>query len=83
MFIISFIERYLILQVFLWYLDGVVLDSVSAPLVGDLLGYELFEDEEQQLIVVPTEGKVASKRLDRNTDNRLYKNIKSGSIGDF
>lgn len=83
MFIISFIKRYLILQVFLWYLDSVVLDSISAPLVGDPLGYQLFEDEEQQLIVVPTEGQVASKRLGRNTDNRLYKSIKSGSIRDF
>lgn len=61
---ILFIKCYLILQVFLWNLDGVILDSVSAPLVGDLLRYQLFEDEEQQLIVVPTEGQVTSKRLD-------------------
>lgn len=59
-------ECYLILQVFLWNLDSVILDSISAPLVGDLLCYQLFENEEQQLIVVSTEGQITSKRLDKN-----------------
>lgn len=57
------------MQVFLRYLDGVVLDSVSVPLVGDLLGHQLLEDEQQQLVVVPAEGQVTGKRLDRNTNN--------------
>lgn len=63
----SFMCRYLILQVLFWYLDGVVLDSISVPLVGDLLGHQLFEDEEQQLVVVSAEGQVTSERLHRNT----------------
>lgn len=62
-------HRYLILQVFLCDLDGVVLDSVSVPLVGDLLGNQLLQDEEQQLVVVSAEGQVASERLDRDKQN--------------
>lgn len=60
---------YLILQVLFCDLDGVILDSVSVPLVGHLLGHQLFEDEEQQLVVVSAEGQVSSERLDRN---RIY-----------
>lgn len=67
-------SRYLFLQVFLWYLDGVVLDSVSVPLVGDLLGHQLLQDEEQQLVVVPAEGQVTGKRLDgKNRQHRGYR----------
>lgn len=82
MFISSFINCYLILQVFLGYLNGVVLDSISVPLVGDLLSHQLLKDEEQQLVIVPAEGQVAGKCLDRNTDNTDVINIKSGSIRD-
>lgn len=59
---------YLVLQVFLRYLDGVVLDSVSVPLVGDLLGHQLLKDEEQQLVVVSAEGQVTSECLHRETE---------------
>lgn len=72
------------MQVFLRYLDGVVLDSVSVPLVGDLLGHQLLEDEQQQLVVVPAEGQVAGKRLDRNTDNTsLNKTSNQDAIRDL
>lgn len=59
------VSQYLILKIFFWDLDGVVLDSVSVPLVGDLLGHQLFEDEEQQLVVVSAEGQIAAERLSR------------------
>lgn len=72
MFINSKKKCYLILQVFFWYLDRVILESISTPLVGDLLGYQLFKDEEQQFIVVPTEGQVRSKRLQTNIDNTNF-----------
>lgn len=56
-------RSYLILKVLLWNLHRVVLDAVAASLVRRLLGYQLFEDEEQQLIVVPAEGQISSKGL--------------------
>lgn len=59
------VSQYLILKIFFWDLDGVVLDSVSVPLVGNLLGHQLFEDEEQQLVVVSAEGQIAGERLSR------------------
>lgn len=59
------VSQYLILKIFFWDLDGVVLDSVSVPLVGDLLSHQLFEDEEQQLVVVSAEGQIAGERLSR------------------
>lgn len=64
---------HLVVQFLLWDLDGVVLDSVSAPLVGDLLGHQLLQDEQQQLIVVPAERQVAGKRLanKQEPENRL------------
>lgn len=68
---------YLIVQVFLWDLDGVVLDSVSVPLVRDLLGHQLFEDEQQQLVVVSAEGQVAGERLRGNKDSRDFMNIRT------
>lgn len=64
------VSQYLILKIFFWDLDGVVLDSVSVPLVGDLLGHQLFEDEEQQLVVVSAEGQIAGERLSRHKNIR-------------
>lgn len=58
------IRHHLLVQVLLWDLHGVILSSVSVPLVGHLLGHQLFQDEEQQLVVVPAEGQVAGERLD-------------------
>lgn len=69
MFFIPFIKSYLILQVFLWYLDHITLDSISASLVGNLLSDQLLEDEEQQLIVVLAKCQVASECLERHTDS--------------
>lgn len=54
------------MQVLLGDLDGVVLGSVAAPLIGHLLGHQLFEDEEQQLVVVPAERQVTGERLKTN-----------------
>lgn len=65
---------YLILQVFLWYLDNIILESISAAEVGGLLSHQLLEDEQQQLVVVFTKRQVASKRLgdkERKTTARL------------
>lgn len=77
----SLFHCYLVMQVFLCDLDGVVLDSVSVPLVGDLLGHQLFEDEEQQLVVVPAEGQVTGKRLGRDTQTTLIKHhIRDGQV---
>lgn len=53
------------MEIFLRDLDGVVLNAVSVPLVGHLLGHQLLKDEEQQLIVVSAEGQVAGERLRR------------------
>lgn len=64
------VSQYLILKIFFWDLDGVVLDSVSVPLVGDLLGHQLFEDEEQQLVVVSAEGQIAGECLSRHKNIR-------------
>lgn len=78
---LSLFHCYLILQVLLCDLDGVVLDSVSVPLVGDLLGNQLLQDEEQQLVVVSAEGQVASERLDRNKQHRLNKTSNPDASG--
>lgn len=64
------VSQYLILKIFFWDLDGVILDSVSVPLVGDLLGHQLFEDEEQQLVVVSAEGQIAGECLSRHKNIR-------------
>lgn len=58
-------RSYLILEVLLGNLHRVVLNAVAAPLVCRLLGHQLFEDEEQQLVVVPTEGQISSKGLSK------------------
>ena len=54
---------YLVHQVFLGDLDGVLLGAVAVPLIGHVLGHQLLQDEEQQLVVVTTEGQVAGERL--------------------
>lgn len=69
MFFVPFIKSYLILQVFLWYLDHITLDSISASLVSNLLSNQLLEDEEQQLIVVLAKCQVASECLQRHIDS--------------
>lgn len=62
---------HLVLQLLLWDLDGVVLDAVAVPLVRHLLGHQLLEDEEQQLVVVSAEGQVAGERLMETDDSDL------------
>ena len=59
---------YLLLQVLLGDLDDVALRSVSVPLIGHLLGHQLLQDEQQQLVVVALERQVARKRLQTNTN---------------
>lgn len=56
-------KSYLILEVLLGNLHRVVLNAVATPLVRRLLGHQLFEDKEQQLVVVPAEGQISSKGL--------------------
>lgn len=56
-------KSYLVLEVLLCDLHRVVLNSVPTPLVRRLLGHQLFEDEEQQLVVVPAEGQISSEGL--------------------
>lgn len=74
-------SQYLIMQIFLGDLDGVVLDSVSVPLVRDLLGHQLLEDEKQQFVVVPAERQIAGKCLERNKGrDKVFKVIRQGII---
>lgn len=57
---------YLVYQVLLWDLDDVLLHSVAVALVGHLLGHQLFQDKQQELVVVSPESQVACKCLVEN-----------------
>lgn len=57
---------YLVHQVFLGDLDHVLLHSVAVALVGNLLGHQLLQDKQQQLVVISPERQVACERLEDN-----------------
>ncbi len=54
---------YLVHQIFFRNLDGVLLGSVTVALIRDLLGNQLLQDEEQQLVVISSECQIPCKRL--------------------
>lgn len=56
---------YLVHQVLLGHLDRVLLGPEAVALIRHLLGHQLLQDEEQQLVVVPAERQVAGKSLRR------------------
>ena len=55
--------QYLIDQVFLRHFDGILLGPVAIPLIHNLFRHELFQDEQQELIVISPEGKIPGKGL--------------------
>ena len=56
---------YLVHQVLLGNLDRVLLGPKAVALICHLLGHQLLQDEQQQLIVVPAERQVAGECLRR------------------
>lgn len=56
---------YLVHQVLLGHLDCILLGPEAVALIRHLLGHQLLQDEEQQLVVVPAERQVAGKSLRR------------------
>lgn len=57
------LSPYLVHQVLLGDLNGVLLGPVAVPLVHHLLCNQLLQDEQQQLVVVSLEREVAGEGL--------------------
>lgn len=68
------ISSYLIHQILLWDFYGVLLGPIAVSLVHHLLCNQLLKDEQQQLIVVSLEGKVAGERLGRMRQTKRVRN---------